>query len=121
MSTTIETPAPTVYYVATPFHRHCAECDGHIDAAIANAKAENLDTLKRWHGGEVPNFPELSTVAHGVTVERQTLAPVAALRDWNDESRRVAATYSSDVAPGFHVNVEDVDNPSYLPYSRKGL
>jgi hypothetical protein len=72
MHTDTASPAPTTYFVATPFHSHCAECDSHIDRAVANAKAENLDTIKSWHGGEIPALPELSTIAHGVTVERMT-------------------------------------------------
>lgn len=57
-------------YTATPFHEGCEACDSNAAAAIANAQAEGVESLKRWYGGEVPNFPELSTVAHGVTVTR---------------------------------------------------
>lgn len=71
MTNTTAVPEPKVYFIVTPFHPHCEACDSHMDAAIANVKAENLDTLKRWHGGEVPSMPELSTVAHGVEVERK--------------------------------------------------
>ena len=119
MSTDTLAPA---HFIATPFHPHCAECDSHIDAAIANVKAENLDSLKRWHGGiEVPGFPELTTVAHGVTVERiEPSAPIPAPRDWNDESRVAVATYASITQPGYALHVESVDHGGYHPYSRKG-
>ncbi len=65
-----------MYFIVTPFHPHCQECDTHVDPAVAAATAEDLDTLKRWHGGEIPSMPELSTIAHGVTVERKILAEV---------------------------------------------
>ena len=75
MSTNTIAPKSTTYFIATPFHPHCEACDSNIDAAIANVKAENLDGIKRWHGGiKIPGFPELDTIAHGVTVERMTKA-----------------------------------------------
>lgn len=45
-------------------------------------------------------------------------APIAAPRDWNDESKRAVATYASIAAPGYALNVEDVDHGDYRPYSR---
>lgn len=48
-------------------------------------------------------------------------APVAAPRDWNDESRTTVATYASITQPGYALHVEDVDHGGYHPYSRKGI
>lgn len=62
-------------YIVTPFHTDCAACDSNADTALFNARAENLPSLKRWYGGEVPGLPELSTVAHGVEVTRKASEP----------------------------------------------
>lgn len=45
-------------------------------------------------------------------------APIPAPRDWNDESARAVATYASDAAPGYGLNVEPVDSGTYSPYFR---
>jgi len=45
-------------------------------------------------------------------------APIAAPRDWNDESARTVATYASEVAPGYALNAEPVDSGTYSPYFR---
>lgn len=52
------------------------------------------------------------------TTQNTKPAPIAAPRDWNDESRRVVSTFKSDCEPGHALNVENVDHPSYRPYSR---
>lgn len=48
-------------------------------------------------------------------------APIAAPRDWNDESARTVATYASEVAPGYALNAELVDQSGYRPYFRTGV
>lgn len=45
-------------------------------------------------------------------------APIAAPRDWNDESRGIVATYESTAQPGYALNVEPVDHADYRPYFR---
>lgn len=52
------------------------------------------------------------------TTQKTKSAPVLAPRDWNDESSGIVATYASDTAPGYALNVEPVDQSNYRPYSR---
>ena len=85
-----------------------------------SAIARALGTLHRTRSenGATPTVErEMDVIAALIYTDAE---PIAAPRDWNDEAARIVATYASDVAPGYALNVEPVDHADYRPYSRVG-
>lgn len=72
-----------------------------------------------WHGpDDEDDFDKNASLCLATPDDVAEDSPIAAPRDWNDESRTIVATYASTTAPGYALNVEDVDSATYRPYSR---
>lgn len=137
MSTRIENPLPAfnvdddgnwaalalcVFDIET---RRCIYC-GHVNIWDTYAEYTADFWANEWEGepyhapSDEADFDRSCSLCLATREDVADDSPIAAPRDLNDESRTIAATYASTTAPGYALNVEDVDSATYRPYSRTG-
>lgn len=111
-----------VFDIAT---RRCVYC-GHVNIWDTYDEYVSDFYLNEWEGepyhapSDEGDFDRSCSLCLATREEVADDSPIAAPRDWNDASKSIVATYASDAAPGYALNVEDVDSGTYRPYSRVG-
>ncbi len=99
--------------------RMMASLEIDLDQDETYAVARALRTLARTRASIESAHPRLYAAQMAeIEALMQAPQPIPAPRDWNDESRTIVATYASPIAPGYHLNVEPVDQGDYSPYFR---
>lgn len=87
-----------------------------VDRAMRSLERQRLGYRSSMSSREVEALEEIGRLIRTAPVT--TPEPIPAPRDWNDESKAAVATYASDTAQGYALNVEPVDQGNYSPYFR---